>query len=82
MAQVAKVYDQYLNFVTLEDDLFVARHSGRESISYYGEECVPSGGGVSVVLCVYGEGEGEGILFLLYSSVQHFVDFLCRDYLS
>lgn len=38
VGQVAKVYDQYLNFVTLEDDLFVARHSGRENISYYGRK--------------------------------------------
>ena len=38
VGQVARVYDQYLNFVTLEDDLFVARHSGREDVSYYGKK--------------------------------------------
>jgi hypothetical protein len=35
VGQVAKVYDQYLNFICLEDDLFVARHSEQDSVSYY-----------------------------------------------
>ncbi|KAI8510306.1 Sec1 domain containing protein 1, partial [Branchiostoma belcheri] len=34
--QISKVFDQYLNFITLEDDMFTLRHSqNREAISYY-----------------------------------------------
>ncbi|KAK7098909.1 sec1 family domain-containing protein 1-like [Littorina saxatilis] len=33
--QVSKVVDQYLNFISLEDDLFCLRHQDREPISYY-----------------------------------------------
>ncbi|XP_045174268.1 sec1 family domain-containing protein 1-like [Mercenaria mercenaria] len=33
--QVSKVFDQYLNFISLEDDMFTLRHQDRESISYY-----------------------------------------------
>lgn len=33
--QVTKVYDQYLNFISLEDELFTLRHQDRDSISYY-----------------------------------------------
>lgn len=33
--QVSKVVDQYLNFISLEDDLFTLRHQDREAISYY-----------------------------------------------
>ena len=33
--QVSKVVDQYLNFISLEDDLFSLRHQDREPISYY-----------------------------------------------
>ena len=33
-----KVYDQYLDFITLEDDLFCLRQAGRDSISYYGKK--------------------------------------------
>ena len=33
--QVTKVVDQYLNFISLEDDLFSLRHQDREPISYY-----------------------------------------------
>ena len=36
VSQVTKVYDQYLNFICLEDDLFVSRHSEKEDVSYYG----------------------------------------------
>jgi hypothetical protein len=32
---ITKVYDQYLDFITLEDDLFCLRQAGRDSISYY-----------------------------------------------
>ncbi|KAG9510045.1 Sec1 family domain-containing protein 1, partial [Fragariocoptes setiger] len=33
-ACIKKVYDQYLNFISLEDDLFVLRESHKDSISY------------------------------------------------
>ncbi|UYV60221.1 SCFD1 [Cordylochernes scorpioides] len=32
---VKKVYDQYLNFITLEEDLFMLKHHDQESLSYY-----------------------------------------------
>ncbi|CAF4651956.1 unnamed protein product [Rotaria sp. Silwood1] len=32
---ITKIYDQYLNFITLEDDLFCLRQVGKDSISYY-----------------------------------------------
>ncbi|XP_072315796.1 sec1 family domain-containing protein 1 [Eucyclogobius newberryi] len=35
VAQVNKVYDQYLNFITLEDDMFVLCHQNKELISYH-----------------------------------------------
>ncbi|ESP00794.1 hypothetical protein LOTGIDRAFT_200665 [Lottia gigantea] len=35
VSQVSKIYDQYLNFISLEDDLFTLRHQDREAISYY-----------------------------------------------
>ncbi|KAK0060437.1 sec1 family domain-containing protein 1 [Biomphalaria pfeifferi] len=33
--QVCKVFDQYLNFISLENELFTLRHQDRDSISYY-----------------------------------------------
>lgn len=33
--QVSKIFDQYLNFISLENELFTLRHQDRESISYY-----------------------------------------------
>lgn len=35
VTQVSKVFDQYLNFISLEDDMFALRHQDRDSISYY-----------------------------------------------
>ncbi|CAF4466268.1 unnamed protein product [Rotaria socialis] len=32
---IAKIYDQYLDFITLEDDLLCLRQAGRDSISYF-----------------------------------------------
>ena len=32
---VTKVYDQYLNFISLEDDMFVLKQQDKELISYY-----------------------------------------------
>ena len=36
VANIHKVFDQYLNFITLEDDLFVLRHQNSDVISYHG----------------------------------------------
>lgn len=35
VTQVMKVFDQYLNFISLEDDLFTLRHHDRDLMSYY-----------------------------------------------
>ncbi|XP_032882879.1 sec1 family domain-containing protein 1 isoform X1 [Amblyraja radiata] len=35
VAQVAKLFDQYLNFITLEDDMFVLCNQNKELISYH-----------------------------------------------
>lgn len=35
VSQVNKVYDQYLNFITLEDDMFILCHQNKELISYH-----------------------------------------------
>ncbi|CAF3627226.1 unnamed protein product [Adineta steineri] len=32
---ITKIYDQYLDFITLEDELFCLRQTGRDSVSYY-----------------------------------------------
>lgn len=37
VANIHKVYDQYLNFITLEDDMFILKHQNSDSMSYYGE---------------------------------------------
>lgn len=33
---VSQVFDQYLNFITLEDDMFILCHQNKELISYHG----------------------------------------------
>ncbi|KAK0180867.1 hypothetical protein PV327_003204 [Microctonus hyperodae] len=35
VANIHKVFDQYLNFITLEDDMFVLRHQNSDIISYH-----------------------------------------------
>ncbi|OXU18461.1 protein sly1 homolog [Nasonia vitripennis] len=35
VANIHKVFDQYLNFITLEDDLFILRHQNSDIISYH-----------------------------------------------
>ncbi|XP_077477796.1 sec1 family domain-containing protein 1 [Stigmatopora argus] len=35
VSQITKVYDQYLNFITLEDDMFILGHQNKEAISYH-----------------------------------------------
>lgn len=35
VAAIHKVYDQYVNFITLEDDMFVLRHQNADALSYY-----------------------------------------------
>lgn len=37
VSQVSKVFDQYLNFISLEENMFTTRYQERDSISYYGE---------------------------------------------
>ena len=32
-----QVFDQYLNFISLEENLFIARHQDKTDISYYGQ---------------------------------------------
>ncbi|KAK7084719.1 Sec1 domain containing protein 1 [Halocaridina rubra] len=34
-ANIKKVYDQYVNFICLEDDMFTLKHQGSEALSYY-----------------------------------------------
>ena len=34
---IRKVFDQYLNFISLEDDMFVLREHQSQAISYYGK---------------------------------------------
>ncbi|XP_017775611.1 PREDICTED: protein sly1 homolog [Nicrophorus vespilloides] len=35
VANIHKVYDQYVNFISLEDDMFVLRHQNSDHLSYY-----------------------------------------------
>ncbi|XP_012281177.1 protein sly1 homolog [Orussus abietinus] len=35
VTNIHKVFDQYLNFITLEDDLFILRHQNSDVISYH-----------------------------------------------
>lgn len=35
VANIHKVYDQYVNFITLEDDMFVLKHQNGDALSYY-----------------------------------------------
>ncbi|KAM6913087.1 sec1 family domain-containing protein 1 [Xenentodon cancila] len=35
VSHVTKVFDQYLNFITLEDDMFILCHQNKELISYH-----------------------------------------------
>lgn len=37
-----QVYDQYLNFISLEDDFFILRNQMTRDISYYGNHSLPS----------------------------------------
>ena len=34
-SNISKIYDQYLNFISLEDDVFSLKHSDYDTISYY-----------------------------------------------
>lgn len=34
---IHKVFDQYLNFICLEDDLFIMKHQQSDYLSYYGK---------------------------------------------
>ncbi|GLH13371.1 Protein sly1 homolog [Gryllus bimaculatus] len=35
VTQIHKVFDQYLNFISLEDDMFILKHQNSDLISYY-----------------------------------------------
>ncbi|XP_063699347.1 protein sly1 homolog [Culicoides brevitarsis] len=35
VANIHKVYDQYVNFITLEDDMFILKHQNSDDLSYY-----------------------------------------------
>lgn len=35
VANIHKVYDQYVNFITLEDDMFILKHQNSDAFSYY-----------------------------------------------
>ncbi|KAK2553789.1 Sec1 family domain-containing protein 1 [Acropora cervicornis] len=35
VTQITKVFDQYLNYISLEDEMFTVRNQDRDSISYY-----------------------------------------------
>mgnify|MGYP002716492125 FL=1 len=35
VTNISKIYDQYLNFISLEDDVFILRHSDKDKISFY-----------------------------------------------
>ncbi|CAG9761892.1 unnamed protein product [Ceutorhynchus assimilis] len=35
VANIHKIYDQYVNFISLEDDMFVLRHQNSDALSYY-----------------------------------------------
>ncbi|XP_049825350.1 protein sly1 homolog [Aethina tumida] len=35
VANIHKVYDQYVNFISLEDDMFILKHSKSDDLSYY-----------------------------------------------
>ncbi|XP_076273523.1 sec1 family domain containing Slh [Rhynchophorus ferrugineus] len=36
VANIHKIYDQYVNFISLEDDMFVLKHQNSDALSYYG----------------------------------------------
>jgi hypothetical protein len=33
--KISRVFDQYLNFISLDDEIFCLRHQNKELISYY-----------------------------------------------
>ncbi|XP_054265329.1 protein sly1 homolog [Macrosteles quadrilineatus] len=35
VSHIHKVFDQYLNFISLEDDMFILRHQNSDAMSYY-----------------------------------------------
>ena len=52
VAQIGKVYDQFLNFISLEDGFFILRNQTMDDISYYGSrECALCGCLMFDVLC-------------------------------
>lgn len=51
LAILLQLYDQYLNFVSLEEDFFITRQQNTRELSYYGNGGVKGG---------MGRGEGAG----------------------
>lgn len=37
VANIHGVFDQYVNFITLEDDMFILKHQNSDLLSYYGK---------------------------------------------
>lgn len=37
VANIHGVFDQYVNFITLEEDMFILKHQNSDLLSYYGE---------------------------------------------
>lgn len=37
VANIKGVFDQYVNFITLEDDMFILKHQNSDLLSYYGK---------------------------------------------
>lgn len=35
VANIHKIYDQYVNFISLEEDMFIQRHQNSDDVSYY-----------------------------------------------
>jgi hypothetical protein len=36
VANIHKVYDQYVNFISLDDDMFILKNQNSDALSYYG----------------------------------------------
>lgn len=50
VSSISKVFDQYLNFISLEDDMFILRHQNSDSLSYYGKLVICSESTLNLLL--------------------------------
>ena len=48
-----QVFDQYLNYISLEDEMFTVRNQDRDSISYYGKSAIYSLLSFRIILPAY-----------------------------